>query len=71
MNYAHHNSSTHSGAVHELNSTNHIHDEFPSQPGPVRVIVPYEEEHQFALNTPLLEYILLDPRYADKKVDFA
>lgn len=44
--------------------------EFPSSPGPIRVIEPVEEEHTFKLNEEFLQRVLLDPRVADKKVTY-
>lgn len=60
-----------SGAVHELavsDMNGYSEDEFPSQPGPVRIIVPVEEDHTFRLKEDFLERILLNPKFADKKV---
>uniref|UniRef100_A0A7E4ZT60 GB1/RHD3-type G domain-containing protein n=1 Tax=Panagrellus redivivus TaxID=6233 RepID=A0A7E4ZT60_PANRE len=45
-------------------------DEMPSQPGPVKIVKPVEHDHTFILNKSVLESILLDPKYVDKKVAF-
>lgn len=42
---------------------------FPSQAGPVSIIEPVEEDHTFTLNVEFLERILLNPKFADKKVN--
>lgn len=63
-------SSAHSGVVQNLmpeNERNSL-NEFPTRPGPVKIIVPNEEDHSFTLNEEFLERILLNPKVADKKV---
>lgn len=63
-------SNHHSGTVQDIaaeNARNHF-NEFPSRPGPVKIIVPNEEDHSFTLNEEFLERILLNPKVADKKV---
>uniref|UniRef100_A0A914DCX2 GB1/RHD3-type G domain-containing protein n=1 Tax=Acrobeloides nanus TaxID=290746 RepID=A0A914DCX2_9BILA len=60
----------HSATVQDISpeSERNNFSEFPSVPGPVRIIVPNEEDHSFHLNEEFLERILLNPRVADKKV---
>lgn len=41
---------------------------FPTTPSPVTLIEPNEKEHTFRLNEEFLERILLNPKFADKKV---
>ncbi|KAE9556250.1 hypothetical protein FO519_000589 [Halicephalobus sp. NKZ332] len=48
--------------------TDRPNEELPNSPGPVRIIQPNEEQHTFELSENLLSSILLDPRYANKKV---
>ncbi|KAI6189020.1 Guanylate-binding protein [Aphelenchoides besseyi] len=42
--------------------------EFPSEPAPVKILQPIEEDHTFLINQNALERILCDPLYANKKV---
>lgn len=39
-------------------------------PGPVRILSLNEEDHSHVLDEDALSTLLLDPRYADKKVSF-
>lgn len=57
--------SNHEKSLHFVETSKAV---FPSQTGPVTIIEPIEEDHTFVLNVEFLERILLNPKYADKKV---
>ncbi|KAI6233894.1 GB1/RHD3-type G domain-containing protein [Aphelenchoides fujianensis] len=42
--------------------------DFPTEPAPVKILQPVEEDHTFLVNNDALERILLDPKHANKKV---